>query len=163
MIKLAAAVVGDVNAVDPVIECNLCIFCGADALDDQRQLEVVFIMFNLVPIEARLMRDYHFGTPRQIAGFVFKIVSPPLAVFTQSFDLQFDALGIDDGKHAVLVDYLPALGLIDHMPRLIGVQSDGSRYLVDAFENDEDVLTKPPAPADTVADSISAALPRDRM
>ena len=66
------------------------------------------------------------------------------------------------GFHKGLRD-LQALGLIDHMPRLIGVQSDGSRYLVDAFENDEDVLTKPPAPADTVADSISAALPRDRI
>jgi threonine synthase len=49
------------------------------------------------------------------------------------------------------------------MPRLIGVQSEGSRYLVDAYRNDEDVLTKPPAPADTVADSISASLPRDRI
>lgn len=66
------------------------------------------------------------------------------------------------GFHKGLRDLL-ALGRIDRMPRLIGVQSEGSRYLVDAFENDEDVLTKPPAPADTVADSISAGLPRDRI
>jgi threonine synthase len=66
------------------------------------------------------------------------------------------------GFHKGLRD-LKALGLIEHMPRLIGVQSEGSRYLVDAYRNDEDVLTKGPAPADTVADSISASLPRDRI
>ncbi|MCG8641334.1 MAG: pyridoxal-phosphate dependent enzyme, partial [Desulfobacterales bacterium] len=32
-----------------------------------------------------------------------------------------------------------------------------------AWKNNEDVLTKPPAGADTVADSISAGLPRDRI
>jgi threonine synthase len=49
------------------------------------------------------------------------------------------------------------------MPRLIGVQSAGSDFMVQAFENDEDPLTKPPIQADTVADSISADLPRDRI
>ncbi|MEA2011112.1 MAG: pyridoxal-phosphate dependent enzyme, partial [Actinomycetota bacterium] len=39
----------------------------------------------------------------------------------------------------------------------------GSDYMVQAFENGEDVLTKPPISADTVADSISADLPRDRI
>ena len=66
------------------------------------------------------------------------------------------------GFHKGLRD-LKALGLIERVPRLIGVQSEGSRYLVDAFENDEDVLAKPPAPAVTIADSISAGLPRDRI
>jgi threonine synthase len=66
------------------------------------------------------------------------------------------------GFHKGLRD-LQALGRLGTMPRLIGVQSTGSRYLVDAFDNDEDVVTKPPAPADTVADSISAGLPRDRI
>lgn len=66
------------------------------------------------------------------------------------------------GLHKGLRD-LEALGWIDHMPRLIGVQAEGSRYLVDAFVEGEDVLTKPAAPADTIADSISAGLPRDRL
>ncbi len=56
-----------------------------------------------------------------------------------------------------------ALGWIDRMPRIFGIQSAGSDYLVQAFENGEDVLTKPPISADTVADSISADLPRDRI
>jgi threonine synthase len=55
------------------------------------------------------------------------------------------------------------LGWIDQMPRLIGVQSAGSNYLAQAWENGEDVLTKPPIEADTLADSISAELPRDRL
>jgi threonine synthase len=35
--------------------------------------------------------------------------------------------------------------------------------MAQAWENDEDVLTKPPIRANTVADSISAGLPRDRL
>ena len=66
------------------------------------------------------------------------------------------------GLHKGLKDLL-ALGWIDYMPRLIGAQAEGSSFMVQAWENDEDVLTKPPVDAHTVADSISAGLPRDRM
>ncbi len=66
------------------------------------------------------------------------------------------------GLHKGLKDLL-ALRWIDRVPRLFGIQSEGSSYLVQAWENDEDVLTKPPAPAQTVADSISSSLPRDRI
>ncbi len=58
---------------------------------------------------------------------------------------------------------LLALEWIDRMPRLVGVQAEGSAYLVEAWERGEDVLTKPPIDAHTVADSISAGLPRDRL
>ncbi|MEN8114231.1 MAG: threonine synthase [Actinomycetota bacterium] len=66
------------------------------------------------------------------------------------------------GVHKAMKDAF-ALGWIDRVPRLFGIQSAGSDYLVQAFENGEDVLTKPPISADTVADSISADLPRDRI
>ena len=66
------------------------------------------------------------------------------------------------GLHKGLKD-LEALGWIDHAPRLLGVQSTGSSYLYEAWEQDEDVLTKPAVAADTIADSISADLPRDRL
>ncbi len=66
------------------------------------------------------------------------------------------------GVHKGLKD-LRALGWIETMPRIFGIQAAGSDYLVQAFENDEDVVTKPPISADTVADSISADLPRDRV
>lgn len=66
------------------------------------------------------------------------------------------------GLHKGLKDLL-ALGWIDHMPRLMGVQAEGSSYLYQTWANGEDVLTKPPIAAHTVADSISAGLPRDRI
>lgn len=56
-----------------------------------------------------------------------------------------------------------ALGWIDQIPRLYGVQAAGSDFMVQAFENNEDVVTKAPIAAETVADSISADLPRDRV
>ena len=49
------------------------------------------------------------------------------------------------------------------LPKIMGVQAAGSAYLHDAWFNDEDVLRKPPIAANTLADSISAGLPRDRM
>jgi len=66
------------------------------------------------------------------------------------------------GLHKGLKDLL-SLGWIEQMPRLIGVQAEGSNFMVDAWENNEDVLTKAPIDAQTVADSISAGLPRDRL
>jgi len=66
------------------------------------------------------------------------------------------------GVHKAMKDAF-ALGWIDRMPRIFGIQSAGSDYLVQAFESGEDVLTKAPISADTIADSISADLPRDRI
>jgi len=66
------------------------------------------------------------------------------------------------GLHKGLKDLL-ALGWIERMPRLIGVQAAGSAYLYQAWKDNQDVLTKPPIVAQTVADSISAGLPRDRL
>ncbi len=82
---------------------------------------------------------------------------PPDAVF----------VGVGDGSiiggvHQGFTD-LMALGWIDRMPRLFGVQAAGSAYLAEAFESGEDVAAKAPIAAETVADSISADLPRDRV
>ncbi len=66
------------------------------------------------------------------------------------------------GIHKGLKDLL-ALGWIEKMPRLIGVQAEGSNYMAEAWENGEDVLAKRPIQANTIADSISAGLPRDRI
>ena len=66
------------------------------------------------------------------------------------------------GLHKGFFD-LHQLGWIDRMPRLIGVQAEGSNYLAAAWEDGSDVLSKPPIDASTVADSISAGLPRDRL
>ena len=66
------------------------------------------------------------------------------------------------GVHKAVKDAF-ALGWIDRVPRIFGIQAAGSDYLVQAFESGEDVLIKPPISAETVADSISADLPRDRI
>jgi threonine synthase len=66
------------------------------------------------------------------------------------------------GVHKGLKDLL-ALRWIDRMPKLMGVQAEGSAYLYQAWQKGEDVLTKPPIVARTLADSISAGLPRDRL
>jgi threonine synthase len=56
---------------------------------------------------------------------------------------------------------LLALGFIDHMPQLVGVQAEGSAPLVRAWEEgtEEIVLMVP----ETLADSISVGQPRDRI
>ncbi len=66
------------------------------------------------------------------------------------------------GLHKGFRDLL-ALGWTDRMPRLIGVQAEGSDYLAEAWEGDVDVVTKPGIDAHTVADSISAGRPADRI
>jgi threonine synthase len=64
--------------------------------------------------------------------------------------------------HKGLKDLL-ALEWIDKMPKLMGVQAAGSSYMYAAWKNKENILTKPPINTQTVADSISAGLPRDRI
>ncbi len=66
------------------------------------------------------------------------------------------------GLHKGLKDLL-ALGWIHHMPKLMGIQASGSAYMAQAWADNEDVLIKPPIEAHTLADSISAGLPRDRI
>jgi threonine synthase len=83
----------------------------------------------------------------------------------QAPDVIFVSVGdgcIVGGLHKGLKDLL-ALGWIDRMPRIVGVQAEGSSYLYQAWAEGEDVLTKAPIAAQTVADSISAGLPRDRL
>jgi threonine synthase len=66
------------------------------------------------------------------------------------------------GLHKGLKD-LFTLGWIDKMPKLMGVQAAGSGYMYEAWISNEDIHTKPPIRAQTVADSISSELPRDRI
>jgi threonine synthase len=77
----------------------------------------------------------------------------PLAVFIPVGDGN-----IISGVHKGFKD-LDALGWLAHMPRLIGVQSEGSAAIANTFhQGDEKVV---PVQADTLADSISVDLPRD--
>jgi threonine synthase len=51
-----------------------------------------------------------------------------------------------------------ALGFIPRLPRMLGVQAEGARPLVDAFEQGRDLK---PGPAQTLADSICVGHPRN--
>jgi len=66
------------------------------------------------------------------------------------------------GVHKGLRDLL-ALGWIDCMPKLMGVQAEGSAALADAWERGLNATEMQPIEAHTIADSISAGLPRDRI
>ena len=66
------------------------------------------------------------------------------------------------GIHKGLKDLL-ALGWIDHMPKLMGVQAAGSAALYEAWRSGTEAMDMQPIDAHTVADSISAGLPRDRI
>jgi threonine synthase len=69
---------------------------------------------------------------------------------------------IISGVHKGLKDLL-ALGWIERMPRLIGVQAEGSAAMYQVWKAGGDPWTMAPIDAQTVADSISAGLPRDRV
>jgi len=66
------------------------------------------------------------------------------------------------GVHKGFKDLL-ALGWIERMPRLIGVQAAGSSPLVEAWEQGLEGWQMKPVEAHSVADSIVAGLPRDRI
>ena len=66
------------------------------------------------------------------------------------------------GLHKGFKDML-ALGWIDRVPRLMGVQAAGSAALHAAWSQRADPLDMTPIQAHTIADSISAGLPRDRI
>jgi threonine synthase len=66
------------------------------------------------------------------------------------------------GLHKGLKDLL-ALGWINKLPKLMGVQAAGSAALYEAWRTNLNALDIQPIEAQTIADSISAGLPRDRI
>lgn len=80
-------------------------------------------------------------------------------------DVVFVSVGdgnIIGGVHKGFVD-LYRLGWIERIPRLIGVQAEGSSPLVHAWEQGIAGEDMQPVETDTIADSIAAGLPRDRV
>jgi threonine synthase len=78
---------------------------------------------------------------------------PPLAVFVSVGDGN-----IISGIHKGFKD-LYQLGWLPRMPRIIGVQAEGSAAISKAFHGNTETIT--PVSAKTIADSISVDLPRD--
>ena len=79
----------------------------------------------------------------------------PLCIFVSVGDGN-----IISGIHKGFKDLL-ALEWINHMPRIFGVQSEGSSAIANAFDAGTEKIT--PVSANTLADSISVDLPRDGL
>jgi len=79
--------------------------------------------------------------------------SAPLTIFVSVGDGN-----IISGIHKGFKDLLE-LGWIENLPRIIGVQAEGSAAIANAFHAGTEVIT--PVSAKTLADSISVDLPRD--
>lgn len=77
----------------------------------------------------------------------------PLTIFVSVGDGN-----IISGIHKGFKDLL-ALGWISSLPRIIGVQAEGSAAIANAFHANTGIIT--PVSARTIADSISVDLPRD--
>ncbi len=56
------------------------------------------------------------------------------------------------------LDEMKRLGFINRVPRLLGVQAEGSKPLMDAFFSGKDLV---PSQPDTIADSIAVGTPRN--
>ena len=67
---------------------------------------------------------------------------------------------IISGLHKGFKDLL-GLGWIERMPRIFGIQSDGSAAITNAFNSGTETIE--PVHANTIADSISVDLPRDGL
>jgi threonine synthase len=78
---------------------------------------------------------------------------PPLTVFVSVGDGN-----IISGIHKGFKD-LYKLGWLQRIPRIIGVQAEGSASISNAFHGNTEIIT--PVSATTIADSISVDLPRD--
>ncbi len=77
----------------------------------------------------------------------------PLAVFVSVGDGN-----IISGLHKGFKD-LQALGWLEQMPRIFGIQAEGSAAIANAYFAQTETIT--PVSANTIADSISVDLPRD--
>jgi threonine synthase len=86
-------------------------------------------------------------------GAIQNTAGKPLTVFVSVGDGN-----IISGIHKGFKD-LQALGWLEQMPRLIGVQADGSAAITNAYKAGNETIV--PVSANTLADSISVDLPRD--
>lgn len=99
----------------------------------------------------RKYADLGFG--RKSAEVTAPLNHPRLTIFVSVGDGN-----IISGLHKGFKD-LRALGWLEHMPRLVGVQAEGSAAIAHAFHAGGETIV--PVRASTLADSISVDLPRD--
>jgi threonine synthase len=84
-----------------------------------------------------------------------EVTTQPISIFVSVGDGN-----IISGLHKGFKD-LQALGLLAHLPRIFGVQSEGSAAIANAYNAGTEEIK--PVAATTLADSISVDLPRDGL
>lgn len=82
-------------------------------------------------------------------------LSKPLSIFVSVGDGN-----LISGLHKGFKDLI-SLSWLEQMPRIFGVQSEGSAAIANAFEDNTEVIA--PVSADTLADSISVDMPSDGL
>jgi threonine synthase len=113
------------------------------------------------PFTAEGKKTASFEICEQLTTAVDGILEPSQK--WRSPDTVFVSVGdgnIISGLHKGFKD-LKALGWIENIPRLFGVQSGGSAAIYNAFIAGTEIIT--PVRADTIADSISVDFPRDGL
>ena len=100
-----------------------------------------------------MRRELGMGGRKPTGGLVAPVNKPRLTIFVSVGDGN-----IISGIHKGFKD-LQALGWLDHMPCIIGVQAEGSAAIANAFKAGNETII--PVSATTLADSISVDLPRD--
>lgn len=88
-----------------------------------------------------------------LGGMIKHSAENPLSIFVSVGDGNIIS-GIHKGFRDLMIT-----GHMSHMPRIFGIQSEGSAAVANAFFEDTEQIT--PVRADTLADSISVDLPRD--
>jgi len=114
------------------------------------------------PFTAEGKKTAAFEICEQLTGAVGARHAVPLQEWTAP-DVVFVSVGdgnIISGLHKGFRDLLD-LGWIPHLPRLVGVQAEGSAAVYQAFASGSSEIQ--PVRAETLADSISVDLPRDGL
>lgn len=100
-----------------------------------------------------LRKQANLGFGKKPGEVTVPLHHPRLTIFVSVGDGN-----IISGIHKGFKD-LHALGWLDHVPRIVGVQAEGSAAIANAFHAETESIV--PVNATTLADSISVDLPRD--
>ena len=111
------------------------------------------------PFTAEGKKTAAFEIWEQLQSTIFPskrdVIQKPLCVFVSVGDGN-----IISGLHKGFKD-LHALGVLEKMPRIFGIQSEGSSAIANAYNAGVEVIKE--VAATTIADSISVDLPRDGL
>jgi threonine synthase len=109
--------------------------------------------YNPFTVEGKKTAAFEIWEAQRRGAIRYKPASRLLSIFVSVGDGN-----IISGLHKGYKDLL-TLGWIEHLPRIYGVQAEGSAAIANAFFDNTETIT--PVKSDTIADSISVDLPRD--